>query len=227
MIATSDLVRVSVRQVIRQKSVGVIFSIALGITAFITLSVLGREIRYNIGQDMVLMGGVNIIRMYMDDTQYPGQPRREFFDETIAALRALPGVATVSLNPSYGQTFPLRVGERNLNGHFIAIDQYYGDTYATILYAGREINANDIQQHARVCTLGRDLARDLFGSAKAAVGQLLFLNNDVFEVVGVIGGVMLKGALCPIPPPSTVTGPEEKSTACLSARWGGKTLPNW
>lgn len=201
MIATSDLVRVSVRQVIRQKSVGVIFSIALGITAFITLSVLGREIRYNIGQDMVLMGGVNVIRVYMDDTQYPGQPRREFFDDTIAALRTLPGVATVSLNPSHGQDFPLRVGERSLRGHFIAIDQYFGDTYASILYAGREINAEDVKERSRVCTLGRELARDLFGSEKDAVGQLLFLNNDVFEVVGVIGGVMMgswsKGGFMP------------------------------
>lgn len=201
MIAISDLFRVSVRQVIRQKSVGVVFSIALGITAFISLSVLGREIRYNIGQDMVLMGGVNVMRVYMDDTQYPGQPRREFFDDTITALRALPGVATVSLNPANGQNFPLRVGERTLNTMFIAIDQYFGDTYASILYAGREIDADDIKNRSRVCVLGRDLSRDLFGSEKDAVGQLLFLNNDVFEVVGVIGGVMMgswsKGGFMP------------------------------
>lgn len=201
MIAISDLFRVSIRQVVRQKSVGVIFSIALGITAFISLSVLGREIRYNIGQDMVLMGGVNVMRIYMDDTQYPGQPRREFFDDTIRALRALPGVATVSLNPANGQNFPLRVGERTLNTTFIAIDNYFGDTYATILYAGREISPDDIKNRSRVCVLGRDLSRDLFGSEKNAVGQLLFLNNDVFEVVGVIGGVMMgswsKGGFMP------------------------------
>lgn len=201
MIALSDLFRVSIRQVVRQKSVGVIFSIALGITAFISLSVLGREIRYNIGQDMVLMGGVNIIRMYMDDTQYPGQPRREFLDDTIEAIRALPGVATVSLNASFGQYFPLRVGERTLNSDFIAVDQYFGDTYASILYAGREFTTEDIKNRSRVCALGRELARNLYGSEQAAVGQLLFLNNDVFEVVGVIGGVMMgawtKGGFLP------------------------------
>ena len=46
MIAMSDLFRVSLRQVVRQRGFGVILSIALGITAFIALSVLGREIRY-------------------------------------------------------------------------------------------------------------------------------------------------------------------------------------
>lgn len=191
MIATSDLFRVSIRQVVRQRGLGVILSIALGITAFITLSVLGREIRYNIGQDMVLMGGVNVVRLYMDDTQYPGQPHREFYKDTIDALRALPGVATVSINATQAQYFPLRVGERSFTASFLAIDQYFGDTYASILYAGRELDAEDMQQRRRVCTVGRDLARELFGSEKAAVGELMFLNNDVFEIVGVIGGVML------------------------------------
>lgn len=121
MIATADLFRVSLRQVIRQRSFGVIFSIALGITAFIALSVLGREIRYNIGQDMVLMGGVNVVQAYLDDGQYLGQPKREFFPETIASLRALPGVATVAVNLHGQQLFQLRVGERSLQVPFIEI----------------------------------------------------------------------------------------------------------
>ena len=53
MIAMSDLFRVSLRQVVRQRGFGVILSIALGIMAFIALSVLGQEIRYKVGQDMV------------------------------------------------------------------------------------------------------------------------------------------------------------------------------
>ena len=50
MIAMSDLFRVSLRQVVRQRGFGVILSIALGIMAFIALSVLGQEIRYKVGQ---------------------------------------------------------------------------------------------------------------------------------------------------------------------------------
>ena len=98
MIAMSDLFRVSLRQVVRQRGFGVILSIALGIMAFIALSVLGQEIRYKVGQDMVLMGGVNIIRVYMDDAQYPGQPRRDFSPRTVEALRKIPGVGMISEN---------------------------------------------------------------------------------------------------------------------------------
>ena len=123
MIAYSDLIRVSLRQVVRQKSWGVVASIALGITAFIALAVLGQEIRYKVGQDMVLMGGVNVMRITMEDAQYPGQPRRFFHPETIEAIKALPGVHSVSVASRNAKNFTLRskLNERSI-GMFV-----YGD----------------------------------------------------------------------------------------------------
>ena len=192
MIAMSDLFRVSLRQVVRQRGFGVILSIALGITAFIVLAVLGREIRYKVGQDMVLMGGVNVIRVYMDDAQYPGQPMRGFYPETVESLSHLPGVYMVSQNIREGKSFPLRgAGERTLNVGFIGVDQYFSDVFSLNLVAGRLMDADDVTGHKRVCVLGREAAQDLYGDAPSAVGKLLFLQQDVFEVVGVVSGVML------------------------------------
>lgn len=192
MITMSDLFRVSLRQVTRQRGFGVIFSIALGITAFIALSVLGREIRYKVGQDMVLMGGVNVIQVYMDDTQYPGQPLRGFYQSSIDALRKLKGVAYVSCNLRGGMDFSVRAdGERTLRLDFIGVDQYFRDVYSVSVLAGRAFNDADVTNRRRVCMLGREAATNVFGSPEAAAGKLLFLQRDVFEVVGVIGGVML------------------------------------
>ncbi|WP_298031662.1 ABC transporter permease [uncultured Desulfovibrio sp.] len=188
----SDLFRVSLRQVVRQGGFGVILSIALGITAFVALSVLGREIRYKVGQDMVLMGGVNVIRIYMDDQQYPGQPQREFYPETVDALRALPGVGMVSRNLRGGRMFTLRgEGERSMSVDFIGVDQYFAEVYSLTLVAGRLFNADDMGRHRRVCMLGREAARNLYGDPADALGKLLFLEKDVVEVVGVLSGVML------------------------------------
>ncbi|MDR0816693.1 MAG: ABC transporter permease [Desulfovibrio sp.] len=192
MITLSDLFRVSLRQVIRQRNYGVVISIALGITAFIVLAVLGREIRYKIGQDMVLMGGVNVIHVYMEDTQYPGQPLREFYPETIQAIAALPGVSIVSRNVRDGQSFGLRgVGERSLNVLFNGVDEKYTDVFSLNLVAGRIFTSEDIDRRQRVCMLGIDAARNLYGDPEQAVGKLVFLQKEVFEVVGVITGVML------------------------------------
>ncbi|MBO4313173.1 MAG: ABC transporter permease [Desulfovibrio sp.] len=193
MIAISDLVRVSFRQVVRQRGFGVILSIALGITAFIVLSVLGREIRYKVGQDMVLMGGVNVIQIYMNDRQYPGQPQREFLPETVEALKKLPGVGLVSRNIYEQRGFPIRPqgSERTLDIVFMGVDEFFSDVYSLNLNAGRFFNNDDVARHKRVCMLGNEAALNLFGSEKKAVGELLFLGQDVFEIVGVVSGVML------------------------------------
>ena len=191
-MAMSDLFRVSLRQVVRQRGFGVILSIALGITAFIVLAVLGREIRYKVGQDMVLMGGVNVIQVYMDDTSYPGQPLREFYPETVEALSRLPGVGVVSRNLRGGRVFDLRTsGERKMWMDFIGIDQYFADVYSLTLVAGRLFDAEDIERRRRVAMLGREAAQLLYPEPGDAVGKLLILGQDVFEVVGVVSGVML------------------------------------
>ncbi len=194
MISSSDLLRVSLRQVIRQRAYGVIVSIALGITAFITLSVLGGEIRYNIGQDMVLMGGVNIVEALMKDGDYVGQPLREFQPETIEALRNLPEVA--SLSESIGEYYQLvRNKELAVPIVFISADQYYWETFSTTLVAGRFFSDSDLKNRRRVLILGWELANNFFDSAENAIGKTLTLSGDLFEVVGVVGGVMLGGGI--------------------------------
>lgn len=192
MISMPDLFRVSLRQVVRQKGIGVILSIALGITAFISLSVLGREMRYKVGQDMVLMGGVNVIQLYMNDKQYPGEPERWFQPKTIEELQKLPGVLMVSCNLRNGITFPVRGrDERDIHLQFLGVDQYFNDVYAAEVLVGRGISAQDVDAHRRVCVLGKDAATALYGNPEQAIGKLIFLGKDVFEIIGVIGGVML------------------------------------
>lgn len=192
MIAYSDLIRVSLRQVTRQKSYGVIVSIALGITAFIALAVLGQEIRYKVGQDMVLMGGVNVMRVTMDDAQYPGQPRREFYPESIEAIRHLRGVDAVSVSSRNAQWFNLRAqGERQIGMLVYGVDELFVPTFSVELVCGSPLSADDLARHRRVCMIGREAAAKLYGKANDALGKLLFLGVDVFEIKGVITGVML------------------------------------
>ncbi len=191
MITLSDLTRVSLRQVIRQRSFGVILSIALGITAFIALAVLGREIRYNIGQDMVLMGGVNVMQIIMDDSTHIGQPQREFNPDTVKAISELPGVATVSRNITGFEDFFFRQDASGFKVSFLGIDEHYWSTYAATIVAGRFLDEEDIEKRRRVCVLGWEIATNMFGSPQKALGQILTLGSDIFEVVGVAGGIML------------------------------------
>ncbi len=191
MITKSDLLRVSVRQVIRQRALGVIFSIALGITAFITLAVLGQEMRYNIGQDMVLMGGVNVIEVIMDDSSHVGQPLREFNPDTMEALRKVQGISTVSANIMGYRNESFRQGNISHHIAFAGVDNYYWPTHAATIVAGRFFTEEDIKERKRVCILGWEAADKLFDTPEDAVGKFLTLGTEAFEVVGVAGGVML------------------------------------
>ena len=186
----SDLVRISLRQVIRQRSYGVMLSIALGIMAFITLSVLGREIRYNIGQDMVLLGGVNVISVFLDDKKFPGSPRQEFLPETVEAIRKAPGVLMAGRNTMEAKIYPTRIGERFMPIFMAGVDQYFWEIYAATLQAGRFFTEEDIRERRRVCILGRELARELFGG-KNPLGEPAFFGNEAFEVIGTFSGVMM------------------------------------
>ncbi|MBO4368841.1 MAG: ABC transporter permease [Desulfovibrio sp.] len=193
MIAFTDLVRVSARQVVRQRGFGVVLSIALGITAFIVLAVLGREIRFKVGQDMVLMGGVNVMQVYMDDRHYPGQPTREFFPSTIKAIETIPGIGLVSKNMLRSESFAIRAGtsEKNFPLHMLAVDELFSSLYSLNLSAGRLLTSDDVDQHRRVCMLGNDAAKTIYGDEHAALGKLLFLGQDVFKIIGVVSGVMM------------------------------------
>ena len=190
MITGSDLVRISLRQVLRQRSYGVIFSIALGIMAFVTLSVLGREIRYNIGQDMVLLGGVNVVRVFLDDGKFPGSPRQEFLPESVEAVRGLPGVLMVGRNAMDIKTNPVRIGDRSIPLTMTGVDQHFWEIHAAILQAGRFFTDEDVRERRRVCLLGKELAKDLFDD-KNPVGEPVFFGHEAFEVIGVFSGVMM------------------------------------
>ena len=190
MITSSDLVRISLRQVLRQRGYGVVFSIALGIMAFIALSVLGREIRYNIGQDMVLLGGVNIIRVFLDDHKFPGSPRQEFLPESVKAIREMPGVFMVGRNTMDAKTLYFRIGERSIPITMTGVDEYFWEIYATNLLSGRFFTEKDIKERRRVCILGKELVQDIFGD-KSPIGEPVFFGNEIFEVIGTFSGVMM------------------------------------
>ncbi|MDR2695273.1 MAG: ABC transporter permease [Deltaproteobacteria bacterium] len=190
MITRSDLVRISLRQVLRQRSYGVVFSIALGIMAFITLSVLGREIRYNIGQDMVLLGGVNVIQVFLNDINFPGSPQQEFLPESVEAIRSLPGVFLVGRNTWGSKAQFTRVDERSVVLTMTGVDQHFWEIYAATLQTGRFLTEEDVRERRRVCLLGRDLSREIFGD-RNPVGEPVFFGNEAFEVVGTFSGVMM------------------------------------
>lgn len=194
MFELGDIVRVSGRQVLRTKPLGVVLAIAFGIASFLILGVLGQEIRNKLSSDFLLMGGVNVLRVVMEDDRYPGSPRYFFKEKTVEEIRKLDNVVYAGINVTwYGAPYyPQSIGMRNIPLRLSGIDQYFMPIHYLEVEAGRAFTSEDIAQRGRICLMGHQAAVGLFGSPEAAIGRTISINrNDTAEVVGVINGMML------------------------------------
>jgi putative ABC transport system permease protein len=177
---------VSARQVFRQRRRywGVVLAITLGTAGLITIFTLGEDVKKNINKDLDLIGGVTVIRSFFDN-QLVSAPQW-FRPNTLEALRKLPGVAcvtSVALNST-------RVYLSNQWYDFAAIgvDADFWKVRNLWPRDGRLFGPTEITDKQKVCVLGENLARRLFPQDRP-VGQILKLENDLYQVIGVLGGM--------------------------------------
>ncbi len=192
MTEFGDLVAVSWRQMVRTRPWGVVLSIAFGIAAFLILGVLGQEIRKKLGEDFLLMGGVNVLRVVMEDDRHPGTPPHYFGENTLQEIRKLDNVVMAGANVRYSAPYYQAIGKDNLPVHLVGVDEFFVPIYYLDVEAGRPFNHEDVEKKRRICMLGHQAAVELFGSPEGAIGKYVNMGkNDVAEVVGVLNGVML------------------------------------
>lgn len=192
MTALSDLAQVSWKQTLRTRPLGVVFSIAFGIAACLILGVLGEEIRKKLGEDFLLMGGVNVVRVEMEDEKHPGSYPHYFEEETLQELRKVPHVVMAGANVRYSGQYYQSIGKRNMPLRLVGIDEFFVPVHFLDVEAGRAFTHEDLEKKRRVTVLGHQAAVDLYGSPEAAIGQYISMGrNDTAEVIGVLNGVML------------------------------------
>ena len=188
---SNDLLTVSVRQVIRHRRryLGVVLAIALGVAGFINILTMSREVKKNFNQDLDLIGGVTVIRLSFDNTR-SYQPQW-FWSATLAALQRIKGVKELSLTAVKG-------GATNYHGEqygfsVLAVDDGYWDVRNFWAQTGNLFGPGAVAGRKRECVLGAELAKHVFGSLDIR-GRLLEINNDIYWVSGVLGGVTDSGA---------------------------------
>ena len=97
----TDLIRISLRQVIRQRrrNIGVFFAIALGTAGLIVIITMSEDVKSTINRDLELMGGATRLKVDFESANTGRIASRPnwFRDETLEAMRRMPGVDSVSL----------------------------------------------------------------------------------------------------------------------------------
>jgi putative ABC transport system permease protein len=182
----NDLIRVSMRQVLRHRRryMGVVLAIALGVAGFLNIVTMSREVKKNFNENLDLIGGVTILRISFDNTR---SYRPQWFrDQTLAALRQLPAVKELSLSAA-------KWGQANWHGqHFgfttMAVDASFWQVRNFWPITGRLFGEEDVTGHKREIVIGAELARKIFGDTNVK-GQILEINQEIYRIAGVLGGV--------------------------------------
>ncbi len=182
----NDLLRVSVRQVVRhhRRYLGVVLAIALGVAGFINIITMSREVKQNFNENLDLIGGVNIIRIYFDNTR---SYRPQWFrNNTLAALNRLQGIKELSLTAG-------AAGATNWRGQqfgyvVLAVDENFWQVNNFWAQTGNLFGAASVAGHKREVVLGAELARKIFGTEDVR-GRLIQINNDNYWISAVLGGV--------------------------------------
>ena len=189
-----DLVRISLRQVLRQRrrNLGVILAIALGTAGFIVVITMGQDVKDNLNTDLELLGGATRIKVSFGDLSRVDYltASQWFRDETIHALREVPeitGVSAIVILPGAAVTM---VEKTQTKVYLVGVDQYFWPVNSFKAETGTLFEAEDLAEGAKVCVLGPNVAIKLFGK-KEVIGRLLPLGKDLFRVIGVLGGLSL------------------------------------
>jgi putative ABC transport system permease protein len=182
----SDLLRISSRQVFRQRRRywGVVLAITLGTAGLITIFTMGQDVKKNINQDLDLIGGATVIRCFFDN-QLASVPQW-FRPTTLEALRKLPGVAYVtSVVFSFTRVYRY---DQWVDFHVVGVDEFFWKVRGLWPLTGRLFGPAEIKDREKVIVLGENLAKRLFGPDEA-VGKILALDNDLYKVIGILGGL--------------------------------------
>jgi len=185
-VRLNDLMRVSVRQVIRHRRryMGVVLAIALGVAGFLNIVTMSREVKNNFNENLDLIGGVTIVRIAFDNNR---SYRPQWFrDETLTALRHLDGVKELTLTFAkysqsawHGQRFGITT---------IAVDGSFWNVRSFWPLTGTLFGHSAVTERKRDCVLGAELAKKIFGTTQVQ-GKNLEINQEIYRVSGVLGGV--------------------------------------
>lgn len=185
-----DIIRISIRQVFRQRGryYGVIGALMLGTAGVIVIITVGRDVRTNLNQDLDLLGGSTRIKLSFFHRD-PLKPREYFRDETLSAVRELDGVRFASVLANRGENASASVGERAFRFPLYGTDSFFWDVAGLEAVNGRLFNRAEVENRGRVCVIGFELAKQVFADTESAVGQRLSIEGSLFEIIGVVGGI--------------------------------------
>ncbi len=188
LLRLADLLRVSFRSVMRKRRryIGVMVAIALGTAGMIIIITMGGDLKANFNNDLDLLGGATIINARFEREHF--QPPEWFQSYTIDAFSRIPGVADATRIVYKAQSLTTW-HDRFYEFSILGVEASYWSIFNLYAGTGRLFTAEEVKEGSRVVVLGQEIARRIFGGDNEAIGQLISIDNNLYEVIGILGGV--------------------------------------
>jgi putative ABC transport system permease protein len=169
----------------RRRYRAVMAAIAFGTAGFIMVRTMGDATEQKIGENLELLGEATVIRAYWDNYEnyHPGR----FYMKDVYRVRKIPHVAAAAPVVTLG-SITMQFNTVEMTPRLVGVDQAYWKTQTATLAAGRLIGPSDVALKKVVCVLGKDLAKNVFGTENP-VGKKILVANTSIEIIGVLGGL--------------------------------------
>jgi putative ABC transport system permease protein len=199
----SDLVKVSLRQVYRNKRryKSVFIGISLGIAGLMTVLTMGDSVEKDLGRNLELLGSATVVSATWDFDRSKRWHHGQYSLKDAEAIRKLPDVTYVS--PAVmAFHVPFNVNNKKFSGRLMGVEEEFFDTIHIPTSIGRRISKQDVSERINVCVIGSKVIEALFKDASNPLGMTIGIHGTPFTVVGVIGGVedpdFMESVLIPI-----------------------------
>ncbi len=187
-----DLLRISFRQVIRQRrrNFGVCLSIALGTAGLIVVITMGQDVRSSVNRDLELLGGVTRIKVVFDNYSKKNdmEPLQYFTRKSARLLADLANVEAAALVANRNGKIETNWNANKYNLKLVGVDQHFWEVNGFRPLKGEFISAQHEKNRELVCVLGINIAKMIFGSDDA-IGQYLRIDKDMYRIIGLLGGL--------------------------------------
>ncbi len=222
-----DSVKIALSSILAHKlrSTLTMLGIIIGVGSIITVVAIGQGGEASLKSQFAGAGNNTIQINFTPDNEDPfAMPFDQvptFTQENLLQLKSIPEIAHVITTNSTMES--LYVNEKNIGAQIYGITNDYFAVNSLKMTAGRKLSENDFSQSSNVIMINEQAAKDLFSKNKA-VGQILEIHGQPFEVVGVykmtdnMFGFGMPELLMPLTIWPVLFGTEEIQSVTLQAK---------
>ncbi len=187
-----EVINLGIRRVFRhlRNYLGPFTAILIGTMGMVVVMSTSGDIKKEFAQRLDLIGGATIFSISLEQraAAEPWGAKYEFIPPLVAySFRIQPGVAAASLVAV--KTKPVTAGSAERQGDFtlLAVDGDFWKLHDYGASVGEAFDKQAVDDGMRVCVIGIEVARALFGR-EDVVGEYLIIENDLYLVKGVLRG---------------------------------------